>query len=141
MHDQVTVLIGTVALTTLTTGATTIWNVWSYKKQKQIDRGDVMSSERFDELEKKTNENSTDIKDIKATLAQTQKEYMAGLRVDIVRELKRCLKQKFRTQTDNETIEPLLDIYFDENHNGNGVVKQLTKAYHALPLETDEYLE
>lgn len=141
MTDQMTMLFAGMIVTVATTGTTAVLNAWQYRKNKHIDKEFVLDIEWKDNVDAKLEKNQKDIQDIRATLNQNKKEDMARLRVLIVRELRRCLADGFRTQTDNETIEPLLDIYFDDEHNGNGVVRQLAKAYHNLELRIDRDLQ
>lgn len=141
MHEQVSFLFATAVATLITAGAGAVFNVWQYRENKHIDKGYELDKTWKQNVNDQLEQNSTDIQDIRETLNQNKKEDMAQLRVTIVRELKRCIADGYRTQTDNETIEPLLDIYFDDNHNGNGVVRQLAKTYHSLPFKIDKDLQ
>lgn len=141
MHEQMTVTFISQLLDLASTIAIGGFGFWVYRKQKKVDKEFILDIDWKDNVDKKLEKNQEDIQDIRNTLNQNKAEDMARLRVLIVRELRRCIADGYRTQADIETIEPLLDIYFDDAHNGNGIVRQLARAYNNLELRVDRDLQ
>lgn len=131
------ILLATSIVTLFVTSAV---NVKRYRSEKVIDREYSEELQEYREVVSKILKHDDDIEYLKRCREADKKEDMARMRIELVSELKRCIQQNYRTMIDIESIDPLLDIYFDEQHKGNGVVKELSKVYHNLEIKSDNLL-
>ncbi len=132
------IILASSIITTIVSG---IVGAISYRDRVKTDTNANEEINKYKNVVKRVDSLEAEQKADRAWQTRHDSEQLAKMRVILINELKRCIKQKYKTDVDIELIEPLLQIYFSKPYTGNGVVKSYDKIYQTLPFKQDSLLE